>query len=87
MIANGKIHITITSGNTDDVLCFGDECLARNRVVIADAIVRTVEHADVSLLELSIVVPADRAEELVLGMLTGETKIAVGKISPVLDLD
>ncbi len=88
MTANGKIQITINSSYTDgEFLRFTDEYLQQNRVVIADAIVRTIDCSSLSLLELRIVVPSEHADELLVGMVTGETEIAIGKMSPVIDPD
>jgi hypothetical protein len=88
MTANGKIQITINSSYTDgEFFRFTDEYLQQNRVVLADAIVRTIDHSDLSLLELRIIVPSQHADELIVGMVTGETEIAIGKMSPVMETD
>jgi hypothetical protein len=88
MTANGKVSITITSSYLDENdVQFGNECMQQNRVVIAEAILRTVEHSDVSLLELSVAVPSEDLDHLMVAMLMGETKIAINRISPAVDLD
>jgi len=88
MTANGKIQITISGSYADgDFFRFTDDNLCQNRIVIADAIVRTIEHSNLSLLELRIIVPSENADEMIVGMVSGETKIAIGKMSPVVDPD
>ncbi len=88
MTANGKIQITINSSYTDgEFFTFTDELLIQNRVVMADAVVSTIDHSELSLLELRIIVPSQHADELLLGMVTGETEIAIGKMSPIADPD
>ena len=86
MIANGKILITVQSGPTDtDLIEACDENGCTSRIVIADAIVQIVELSDFSLFELRIIVPRVDAEEMVVGMMKGQTEISMSKISPTLD--
>ncbi len=88
MTANGKIQITIHNGYTDgDFFRYTDDFFEQHRVVIADAIVRTISHSDLSLLELRIIVPVQHAEDLIVGMVKGDTEIAIGKITPVVEPD
>ncbi len=88
MTATGKIQITLYESCSDgDFLCMTDPCLHRNRVVLADAVVRTIDHSDLSVFELRIVVPSQHAEDLIAGMVQGNTEIAIGKISPVVEPD
>ncbi len=88
MTANGKIQITINSSYTDgEFLRYTDDYFQQNRVVVADAVVQTIDHSDMSLLELRIVVPSQHADELLVGMVTGQTEIAIGKMSPVMEPD
>lgn len=88
MTANGKIQITIINNYTDgEFLRYTDDYFQQNRVVVADAVVQTIEHSDLSLLELRIVVPSQHADELLVGMVTGQTEIAIGKMSPVMEPD
>jgi hypothetical protein len=55
--------------------------------VLADAVVRSIEHSDLSVLELRIVVPSQSADRLLVGMVKGETEIAIGQISNVSEPD
>ena len=88
MIANGKIQITIHSGFTDgDFFRATDDYLCQNRVVLADAIVRTITYSQLSVLELRILVPTQHAEELIIGMVKGDTEIAIGQITPSVEPD
>ncbi len=85
MTANGRILITINANCGDDEFLLPLDLRSHSRVVAADAIVTAVEHSNLSVLELRIVVPSQHAEDLVLGMVQGDTEIAIGKMSPVVE--
>jgi len=88
MTANGKIQITIITSHTDgEFFQFTNEYMQQNRVVVADAIVRTIDHSKMSLFELRIIVPSQHADELLAGMVMGDTEIAIGKMTPVMEPD
>lgn len=88
MTANGKIQITIHNGYTDGDFfrSTGFDC-DQHRVLVADAIVRTIGHSDLSVLELRIIIPTQHADELIVGMVKGDTEIAIGKITPMVEPD
>jgi len=88
MTASGKIQITINCSHRDgEFFRFTDEYLCQNRVVVADAIVRALDYSDLSVLELRIVIPTQHADELLVGMVSGDTEIAIGKMSPTVEPD
>lgn len=87
MVANGKVQITIT-GSEDEVLFGSDRTLGSEpQVVIADTVVHTFDQSNMSVLELRIVVPANRAEELLIGMVRGDTELVIGPMLPVQNPD
>jgi hypothetical protein len=87
MVANGKVQITIT-GSEGAALFGPDGTLGPgSQVVIADTVVHTFDRSNLSVLELRIVVPANRAEELLLGMLRGDTELVIGPMSEVKNPD
>ncbi len=86
MTANGKIQITIQPGGIDsNWFGFRSDALGPRRVVVADAIIGAQEHSESSLFELRIIVPVAHAEEIVVGMLKGETELVINGISPLLE--
>ena len=86
MTANGKIQITINNTCGESDFCpYTEPNLHQNRVIFADAIVRTTDLSTLSLLEVRLLVPARAAEELMIGMVKGDTEIVIGKISPAVD--
>jgi hypothetical protein len=87
MIANGKIRITVTNKCDGEFFCESDELLCQQRVVIADAVVNSIEGSGMSMLELRIVVPSQSADTLLTGMIKGDTEIAIGQISRMVDPD
>ncbi len=80
MTTNGKIQIVISSIPRDGTMLDSD--LPQERIQLAEACVRTIEHTHSSLLELHIVVTSDNAEQVLAGMVKGETAISIGKIFP-----
>ncbi len=87
MIANGKIRITITSNQFERDFFIADDLLYEQRVLLADAVVSSIEHSNVSVLELRIIVPSQSAEQLLVGLVKGETEIAIGQISKMAEPD
>ncbi len=85
MTASGKIQLIITDIAGDDGPLAGE--LLQAHAVLADVSVRTIEHARGSLLEFRIIVPSHKAEEMLTGMMKGETEIAIGQIFPNAQMD
>jgi hypothetical protein len=86
MTANGKMRITLTSNYTDGELChFGDDLLPQERVLVADVLIRTIEHSRLPALELHVIVSSQNAEDLLLALVRGDTEMALGKISPAVE--
>jgi len=81
MNAKGKTRITISASYSDgDFLC-------KDRVYLAETLMRTFQEANFSVLELHIVVPSREAEQLMRGILTGETELLIEKMSPLISPD
>jgi len=84
MLLEGKILVTVDLWSPEQ-LVLGDEegWRAPQFLIIAEAVVEAVESsADVSIVELRITVPTANAEQMLLGMVDGETNIALRELSP-----
>ena len=87
MLLEGKILVTVDLWSPEQ-LVLGDEegWRAPQFLVIAEAVVEAVESsADVSVVELRITLPTANAEQMLLGMVDGETNIALRELSPSLE--
>ncbi len=84
MLLEGKILVTVDLWSPEQ-LVLGDEegWGAPQFLVIAEAAVEAVESsADVSIVELRITLPTTNAEQMLMGMVDGETDIALRELSP-----
>jgi hypothetical protein len=81
MTANGKVRILIsTDYQASGFLCPDSVC-------VADALLRTSHSPAFSLLEIRIVMPSTEAEDLLLGMLLGQTELSIEHLSPLPEPD
>lgn len=82
MIATGKIRITIsTKCNAPEATEEEVELTREEQVVLAHALVSSIENSAMSVLELRIVVPSHGADTLLASMARGETEIAISQNS------
>jgi hypothetical protein len=76
MIANGKIRMTITTeGQQNRLLADG--------LFVADVLVRSIEQTGYSLLEIRLIMPGGRAEDLLLAMVLGTAEFSMEEIQPL----
>ena len=75
MVANGKIRMTIT---TDEER----PRLLEDGKFIADVLVRSIEQTGYSLLEIRVIMPKQRADDLLLAMVLGAAEFTVEEMQP-----
>lgn len=87
MILEGKVLVTVNRESEEQfVPANGEGPEVPQFVVIAQAVVETVDaDTDLSILKVYTVLPTQSAEQMLLGMLDGETNIVIGGMSPVIE--
>jgi hypothetical protein len=76
MVANGKIRMTIT---TEDQ----QPRLLESGTFIADVLVKAIEPTGYSLLEIRVIMPKQRADDLLLAMALGSAEFSVEEVQPL----
>jgi hypothetical protein len=62
-------------------------CYCPDSICVADAILRTLDGTNYSVLEIRVVVPSEHAQELLLGMLAGRAEVTIDDIRALPDLN
>lgn len=76
MVANGKIRMTITADvQNNRMLADGS--------FLADVLVRTIEQTGYSSLEIRVIMPQRRADDLLLAMVLGTAEFSVEEMQPM----
>jgi hypothetical protein len=77
MIANGRIRITVTADEQRNGVLEGS-------VFVADVLVRSIEQTNYSLLEIRLIMPSQRADDLLFDMVLGKAEFSMAEIEPLL---
>ena len=87
MILEGKVLVTVDRGGWRTfVPASGENSEVPQFLVIAQAVVETIDaDADLSILKVYAVLPTENAEQMLLGMMDGETNIVINGMSPVIE--
>ena len=75
MVANGKIRMTITTEEEHPRVL-------EEGTFIADVLVRSIEQTGYSLLEIRVIMPKQRADDLLLAMVLGAAEFSVEEMQP-----
>ena len=75
MVANGKIRMTITTEEEQPRLL-------EDGTFIADVLVKSIEQTGYSLLEIRVIMPKQRADDLLLAMVLGAAEFTVEEMQP-----
>jgi hypothetical protein len=76
MVANGKIRMTITAEVEENRLL-------ADGTFLADVLVRSIEQTGYSLLEIRVIMPERRADDLLLAMVLGSAEFSVEEMQPM----
>lgn len=79
MNAKGKLRIMFNEENADG--CFSEE----NRVVLADAVLQVIQHANFSILELHMVMSTGDVQEMLSGMQRAGVEVVMDRMLPAGD--
>ena len=84
MTVTGTTHIIIAdiADLQDDKDRDLSNDVSKNRMVVGHAFVRTLEDSHTPLLELRVFVPSRDANELLAGVVRGDTAIVIGQVLP-----
>ena len=83
MLLEGKIVATIDLWSQEQLVPAGEtDWHAPQFLVIAEAVVEALASEDISIVELRMTLPTASAEQLLLGMVDGETNITLRELSP-----
>ena len=83
MLLEGKVLVTVDLWTQEQLVPAGEaDWQAPQFLVIAEAVVEAVASEDVSVVELRITLPTASAEQMLLGMVDGETNIALRELTP-----
>jgi hypothetical protein len=75
MVANGKIRMTITTEEQHPRLL-------EDGTFIADVLVKAIEQTGYSVLEIRVIMPKQRADDLLLAMVLGAAEFTVEEMQP-----
>jgi serine protease Do len=83
MTLQGKVLVTIDLWAQQELIAAGEEDWRTPQfVVIAEAVVEAVASKEISIVELRVTLPTESAERMLLGMVDGETNVALRELSP-----
>ena len=87
MVVEGKVLVTINRESEEQLVpASGGDWVVPQFRVIAQAVVETIDsYADISIVKVYTVLPTQSAEQMLLGMVDGETNIAITGMSPIIE--